>query len=120
LTALFCTLILSNGDCKGLVLSSIAVVAQFIVYSAFLPRTSESLRLIPYIGSFDETLGPLSWRTLVILSITTCIHTSAFGFSGVHVLSTLSLGAGKALSWYFIAQTVREYLSRRFVILNVT
>jgi hypothetical protein len=106
LIALFCTLDLSNGGVKGSVLSIIAVIAQFVVYFAFLPRTIESPRLIPRINDFEDAIVSLSWRTVVILTIVTCIHTTIFGFAMVHISSTIFLGIAKALFWYFVARMV--------------
>lgn len=110
LIALFCTLTLSNGGAQGSVLSSIAVVAQFIVYAAFLPKTITSSRLIPTIDDIEDAIVPFAWRAVVTLTIAMCIHTTIFGFTMLDISSTLLLGMAKALSWYFVAQTVCSYL----------
>jgi len=57
--ALLCTLSLSDGS-FGSVLATIAVLAQFIVYLTFMPRSTAISRLFPYISEFEDAIVPLS------------------------------------------------------------
>jgi hypothetical protein len=110
LSALLATFTLSNGNIRGASLSTVAVAGQLLVYLAFLPRSSTSLRLLPLINDIEEAIIPLSWRAVSVLTVALGAQTMVFGFTSGKVVPTLLLGLAKALSWYFIVQTVRSFL----------
>ena len=104
-TALILAFILSKWTLLSTALSIVPVTFLLLVYVALIPRTfTDSLRL-PQID-IEETVVPLSCRTLLILIAALGVETVLFGFpSGIYLPSILS-GIAKALSWYCTIQAV--------------
>jgi hypothetical protein len=108
--AFFCTFTLSDNNIKGSVVSSLGVLAQYIVYVAFLPRIEASSRLVPHINDIEDAIVLISWRTLLMLTIVTGIHVNVYGLMSVNVTQTILLGFAKAFSWYFVTRIVCTYV----------
>ncbi|KAH8734488.1 hypothetical protein BGZ61DRAFT_442622 [Ilyonectria robusta] len=98
--ALFAILALSNWDLRASSLSIIPVAVSLLVCVALLPRSKKNSQFLP-LGNIEDSIRPLSFRIVPLFTLVLCVQAVWFGFSGVHVASTLFLGAAKALSWYF-------------------
>ncbi|PVH78318.1 glycosyltransferase family 90 protein, partial [Cadophora sp. DSE1049] len=106
-TALLLTFILSEWILLRSALSTISVACLLLIYVALIPKTlHDSLRL-PQID-IEETIVPLSCRTLLILSATLEVQTVLFGFPSGIYLPSLLCGIAKALSWYCTIQAAKH------------
>ncbi|KAK2855667.1 hypothetical protein FQN49_004965 [Arthroderma sp. PD_2] len=99
--------VLSDWDFKGHALSAIPVLTLLGVYVTFMPKTDKSSRYLPSVD-IEDAVRPLSLRVVLLLLIALGVEIATFGFPTGGILVTLILGQTKALSWYFIIQTVRS------------
>lgn len=106
-SALILAFVLSKWTLLGTALSIVPVNFLLLIYIALIPRTlTDSLRL-PQID-IEETVVPLSCRTLLILLAVLGVETVLFGFPSGKYLPLILSGIAKALSWYCTIQAVRD------------
>lgn len=110
LAALLSALALLDGNIVGTALSAFPTAALFIVYSAFIPRTSPSsplLKFLPGLDNVEAAIGSLSVRIVVILAGVLGVQLFTFGSpSGISISAILVSGVARALSWYFTIRTI--------------
>lgn len=107
LAALFAVLTLSNWDLLKSALSIVPVAALLLIYIALTPRGPKGERLLPFVD-LEDAIVPLAVRTVVILVITMGIYSFKLGFPRGGIGLTILLGLTKAVTWYFMVQTVSE------------
>jgi hypothetical protein len=115
LCALIITFTLSKGDFRGSALSVFAVVPQLFVYIALLPEAILPSQRLPLVGGFRDVVHRLCWRAVATLTVAMGIQTTVFGFTRVQVTHVLFLGVAKAMTWFFLIQTVRDYVCVRSI-----
>ncbi len=109
--AVFSSFILFEGNLPELALSAIPISALFFAYVSFTPRTAGG-RWHPPSIDFVSALLPLSIRVAVILIPILCFESEVFG-RPQSLLLALSVGVLRALSWFFVVQTVGSQFCRR-------
>lgn len=107
--ASFAIVTVSDWDLRRYIISILPVVALLVGYITLTPRADKSTSLFP---SFDieHATRPLSLRIVALLLIILGIETINFDLPRSNVVATLTLGLVKALTWYFIVQTVCSIL----------
>lgn len=105
LAALFLILTLSNWELRGHALSVIPVAALLVGYIILMPRTDRSTRWLPHFD-VEKAIGPLSLRVVILLVIILGVDAVLFGLPRSSVVTTLTLGLTKALTWYSLVLTV--------------
>lgn len=111
LAGCFAILTLLKWDLWGSALAIVPAVALLAVYIIMLPRNSKSSRVLPLVD-IQDAMVPLSLRIVVVLAVALCAQTFSFGFPRSYIAPTVLLGVSKALSWYFMMRTVRNFLCR--------
>ncbi|KAI9932284.1 hypothetical protein ASPWEDRAFT_154177 [Aspergillus wentii DTO 134E9] len=107
LAASLFTVILSDWDLPGCLLSAVPVAALLVAYVILTPRTDRSILFFPPFDIGDAVL-PLSLCVVGVFLIVLCVETVNFGFPQGKALPTLTLGLVKALTWYYTIQTARQ------------
>ena len=105
ITALLASLVLSDGNLPELALSAVPATAGLLAYISFTPRPVDGGRFLPFVDFTEATLQ-FSMRMTAILAPALCLELVLFGSPG-DLMQALLSGLARALSWYFIAQTVR-------------
>jgi hypothetical protein len=105
--ALVAILALVYWSALELALLTLPVAALLLVYTALIPRTTAGPRFLPCIPDLEEAILPLSARLVPILAGVLGAQAFAFGFSSIVLgIPAFLLGSVKAVSWYFMIQTV--------------
>lgn len=96
---------LSDWSLRGCVLSMLPVACILLIYVALIPRIVEDSFRLPQID-INETIIPISCRTLLILMATLCIQMTLYGFPNGFLLPSLLSGLAKVLSRYWTIRAV--------------
>ncbi|KAH7403674.1 hypothetical protein BKA64DRAFT_722370 [Cadophora sp. MPI-SDFR-AT-0126] len=105
--ALLLTFVLSKWTLLGSILSIIPIACLLLVYVTLIPRNiTHSIRLSQI--DIEETIAPLSYRTLLILLALLGLQTVLFGFQSGTYFPSLLCGIAKALSWYCTIQAAKH------------
>lgn len=109
LVASFAIITVSDWDLRRYAISILPVVALFVGYITLTPRADKSTSLFP---SFDieHATRPLSLRVVGLMLIILGIETIKSDLPRSNIVATLTMGFAKALTWYFIVQTVCSVL----------
>lgn len=109
LVASFAIITVSDWDLRRYAISILPVVAILVGYITLTPRADKNTSLFP---SFDieHATRPLSLRVVALMLIILGIETIKSDLPRSTVVATLTLGLVKALTWYFIVQTVCSIL----------
>ena len=107
--ASFAIITVSDWDLRRYAISIFPVAALLVGYITLTPRADKSTSLFP---SFDIEYAtrPLSLRVVILMLIILGIETIKSDLASSNAIATLTLGLAKALTWYFIVQTVCSVL----------
>jgi hypothetical protein len=91
------------------VLSTIPIAAQCMVFALLLPNDPTKPRYLPHLQGLREVISVLALKVMLVLVVLIGFQTLVLGFTTDGLGRTSLLAACKALSWYFMAESVRIY-----------
>ena len=94
------------GDYARSIISATAVAAQWLLYTTLSASNISRRCFLPHIPDFEEALVPLAKRNALLLLFVASLQTVRFGYAASSIAPTLFFGILKALSWFFLIQSV--------------
>lgn len=105
LAASFAIVTISDWDLRRYAISIVPVAALLVGYITITPRADKSTSLFPPFD-IEHANRPLSLRVVVAMLTILGIGAVKSDLPRSDAVATLMLGLAKALTWYFIVQTV--------------